>query len=89
VDVELVRPDFGGDEIAERYFAPQEVEELRILPPSLRAEGFFLCWTRKEAYVKPKLCTQFDLSGCAVSFGCHDLFLSFRWMVSLCVLPMV
>jgi hypothetical protein len=23
----------------------------------------------------PKLCTQFDLSGCAVSFGCHDLFL--------------
>ena len=21
-----------------------------------------------------KLCTQFDLSGCAVSFGCHDLF---------------
>jgi hypothetical protein len=22
----------------------------------------------------PKLCTQFDLSGCAVSFGCHDLF---------------
>jgi 4'-phosphopantetheinyl transferase len=54
VDVELVRPDFGGDEIAERYFAPQEVEELRILPASLRAEAFFLCWTRKEAYVKAR-----------------------------------
>jgi 4'-phosphopantetheinyl transferase len=54
VDVELVRPDFGGDEIAERYFAPQEVEELRVLPPSMRAEGFFLCWTRKEAYVKAR-----------------------------------
>jgi 4'-phosphopantetheinyl transferase len=54
VDVELVRPDFGGDEIAERYFAPQEVEELRSLSASLRAEGFFLCWTRKEAYVKAK-----------------------------------
>jgi hypothetical protein len=25
--------------------------------------------------LSPKLCTQFDLSGCAVSFGCHDLFL--------------
>lgn len=54
VDVELVRPDFGGDEIAERYFAPQEVEELRLLSPSLHAEAFFLCWTRKEAYIKAR-----------------------------------
>jgi len=54
VDVELVRPDFGGEEIAERYFAPQEVEELRIVPASLQAEAFFLCWTRKEAYVKAR-----------------------------------
>jgi len=54
VDVELVRSDFGGEEIAARYFAPQEIEELRILPPSLRAEGFFLCWTRKEAYIKAR-----------------------------------
>src|ERR1039457_3513442 len=29
---------------------------------------------RVRQAVKPKLCTQFDLSGCAVSFGCHDLF---------------
>jgi len=54
IDVELVRPDFAGVEIAERYFSPQEVMELRALPPSLRAEGFFLCWTRKEAYVKAR-----------------------------------
>lgn len=54
VDVELVRADFGGDEIAERYFAPQEVKELRLLPSSLRAKGFFLCWTRKEAYIKAR-----------------------------------
>jgi 4'-phosphopantetheinyl transferase len=54
VDVELVRADFGGDDIAERYFAPQEVEELRKLPASLQAEAFFLCWTRKEAYVKAR-----------------------------------
>jgi len=54
VDVELIRPDFGGEEIAERYFSPREIMELRALPSSLRAEGFFLCWTRKEAYVKAR-----------------------------------
>lgn len=54
VDVELVRSDFGGSEIAERYLAPQEVQELRSLPAALQAEGFFLCWTRKEAYLKAR-----------------------------------
>jgi 4'-phosphopantetheinyl transferase len=54
VDVELIRPSFAGVEIAERYFAPQEIEELRALPPSLLAEGFFHCWARKEAYVKAR-----------------------------------
>ncbi len=52
VDVEWVRPDFATEHIAERYFSPQEVMELRRLPPSLQDEGFFLCWTRKEAYIK-------------------------------------
>jgi len=54
VDVELVRPYFAGEKIAELYFSPREVTELRALPPSLQAEGFFLCWTRKEAYVKAR-----------------------------------
>jgi|SRR5215472_3952401 len=54
VDVELVRSDFGGNDIAERYFAPQEVQELLSLPTALQAEGFFLCWTRKEAYLKAR-----------------------------------
>jgi len=52
VDVEKIRPEFAGLEIASRYFSVEEVEELRALPASLQAEGFFLCWTRKEAYVK-------------------------------------
>jgi 4'-phosphopantetheinyl transferase len=30
VDVELVRPDFAGEKIAERFFSPQEVRELQI-----------------------------------------------------------
>ena len=53
VDLELVRK-FGGQEIAERFFSPQEVMELSCLPQSLQDEGFFLCWTRKEAYVKAR-----------------------------------
>ena len=52
VDVEFVRSDFASEEIAERYFAPQEVAELHSLPPAQRPEGFFCGWTRKEAYVK-------------------------------------
>ena len=54
VDVEFVRPGFASEEIANRYFSPQEVAELRTLSPSLQEEGFFLCWTRKEAYVKAR-----------------------------------
>jgi 4'-phosphopantetheinyl transferase len=54
VDIERVRRDIAAEEIAERYFSPQEVVELLALPPSARAEGFFRCWTRKEAYVKAR-----------------------------------
>jgi 4'-phosphopantetheinyl transferase len=54
IDVELVRPDIANKETAERYFSPQETVELRALQPSLRAEAFFLCWTRKEAYIKAR-----------------------------------
>lgn len=54
IDVELVRPDLANDGIADRFFSPREVMELRALPLSQRAEGFFLCWTRKEAYLKAR-----------------------------------
>lgn len=54
IDLELIRPDFATDEIAARYFSARELAELRALPPDLHAEGFFLCWTRKEAYVKAR-----------------------------------
>ena len=52
VDVESIRQDIASEEIAARFFSPKEVVELHSLPQAMRAEGFFLCWTRKEAYVK-------------------------------------
>jgi len=54
IDVELVRPEFAGEEIAKRYFSAKELDELSRLPAEVRTEGFFLCWTRKEAYIKAR-----------------------------------
>jgi len=52
IDVEKIRPEFASEGIAERYFSAAEQNELRGLPVELRTNAFFLCWTRKEAYVK-------------------------------------
>jgi 4'-phosphopantetheinyl transferase len=52
IDVEKIRPEFATEGIAERYFSLAERHELRALPEEMRTEAFFLCWTRKEAYVK-------------------------------------
>ena len=52
VDIEQIRPDFGGEAIARRFFAPAEVETLMSLPPEERTLAFFQGWTRKEAYIK-------------------------------------
>ncbi len=52
VDIERVRPFRKLERIAERFFAASEWSALRLLPADLRDEGFFNCWTRKEAFLK-------------------------------------
>jgi len=52
VDVEHRRRLLEIESIAQRFFAPDEVAELMDLPASDRPDGFFNCWTRKEAYIK-------------------------------------
>lgn len=52
VDVEAVREEFPGMEIAERFFSGREIETLRAMPEGARSAAFFLYWTRKEAYIK-------------------------------------
>ena len=52
VDVEHIRslPDMTA--IAKRFFCLEEAADLMSLVASERERAFFLCWTRKEAYVK-------------------------------------
>ncbi len=54
IDLERIRPEFTGDEIANRFFSPGEVTCLNSVPAALRHEAFFNCWTRKEAFIKAK-----------------------------------
>ena len=68
IDVEHVRPESADEDIAKRFFSAREVSDLRTLPPEERVEGFFHCWTRKEAYLKATgLGLQIALDSFAVS----------------------
>jgi 4'-phosphopantetheinyl transferase len=52
IDVERISADVDWEPMAERFFSPRESAALRVLPPDVRREAFFTCWTRKEAFVK-------------------------------------
>jgi 4'-phosphopantetheinyl transferase len=54
VDLEMIRAEVANERVAENFFSRREVETLRALPREHQAEGFFNCWTRKEAYVKAR-----------------------------------
>jgi 4'-phosphopantetheinyl transferase len=54
IDIEHIRADFAGEGIAERFFSAGEIAALQALPAEQRVEGFFNCWTRKEAYIKAR-----------------------------------
>lgn len=53
VDVELIERQLTHD-IAERFFAPSEVADLRRLSADQQARVFFDYWTLKEAYIKAR-----------------------------------
>ena len=52
VDVEQLRSLPEMSEIASKFFCVEETAELMALPAGERERAFFLCWTRKEAYIK-------------------------------------
>ncbi len=68
IDLEFVREGLEAEQLAERFFSQREIATLRALPAGLRKHAFFLCWTRKEAYIKARgeglsmALDQFDVS---------------------------
>lgn len=73
LDLEHIRADFASEEIAEHFFSKEEVRRLRALPEALRTEGFFNCWTRKEAYIKGRgEGLSFPLDRFVVSLSPHE-----------------
>jgi 4'-phosphopantetheinyl transferase len=54
VDVENVADREVSIDIADRFFAPPEVEELYRVPAELQQDRFFEYWTFKESYIKAR-----------------------------------
>ena len=52
IDIEYQRPIDDMDRIAERNFSVREYTTLGTLPEQQRLDAFYLCWTRKEAFIK-------------------------------------
>jgi 4'-phosphopantetheinyl transferase len=52
VDVEQVKPLPDLDQVARNYFSAAEQADLFSLEGPARIEGFYRCWTRKEALIK-------------------------------------
>ncbi|MDL2401327.1 4'-phosphopantetheinyl transferase family protein [Rhizobium mayense] len=50
IDIEEIR--FLKEDIAGRFFSRKEYLTLQALPPEAYLDGFYRCWTRKEAFVK-------------------------------------
>jgi 4'-phosphopantetheinyl transferase len=54
IDLEFLRRDLETEQIAKRFFSRHENSTLGALPAVVRKQAFFLCWTRKEAYIKAR-----------------------------------
>lgn len=52
VDVEQHRTLPDAADLVNNFFSDWEIIEFERLPEPARTEGFFNCWTRKEAFVK-------------------------------------
>jgi 4'-phosphopantetheinyl transferase len=54
VDVEKIRHQPDALQLARRFFSEREREELENLPAEKLSAAFFLCWSRKESYIKAR-----------------------------------
>lgn len=67
-DIERRDAALADPAVADRLFAPAERQALAALPPEQWVDGFFNCWTRKEAFVKAL--------GAGLSHPLHDFTVS-------------
>jgi len=82
VDIESTRRKGETSEIAERFFSPLEVADLRALPQTEQRARFFWYWTPKEAYIRargqglslPLDQFSFLINGGQVGFRCQPEF---------------
>jgi 4'-phosphopantetheinyl transferase len=68
IDLEYIHTEVAWEHIAERFFSSREKSLLRTVPRQMQHKAFFVCWTRKEAYLKARgmglmlPLSQFDVS---------------------------
>ena len=52
VDVEKMEEFPEADDVAKNFFSSYEYKSFSLLQSNERTEGFYNCWTRKEAFIK-------------------------------------
>ncbi len=82
VDIEHIKTDFDVMDIAVNYFSELEIKTLKAFPKKKHIEGFYRCWTRKEAFIKAKSQgLSFPLNAFSVSIDSnnHANLLETKW----------
>lgn len=54
VDIEQMRTNIELDDLANHCFSALEQATYATLPSEQKVQGFYQCWTRKEAYIKAR-----------------------------------
>jgi 4'-phosphopantetheinyl transferase len=52
IDVEYIRPNPKGEQLAQQFFTSKEYKVIQSVPPDRRQRMFFNLWTVKESYLK-------------------------------------
>jgi len=52
IDIEFLKPIPDLHDLAKNYFSEAEFQKIAQLPEKYMLEGFYNCWTRKEAVIK-------------------------------------
>ena len=78
VDAERLDRSVNYTSLAARFFAAQEADDLRALPPEQRPRRFFEYWTLKESYIKARgLGLAVPLDECAFTIDRETLEIPF------------